>query len=177
MSPTLVTLSKAISPGRSSWRGLHPLSPALHRISWILNYTHTILSPSRSSLPVTDLVHTLVCWPAQDLPGVLAQPVQAEAVVSDGEPLGHTLGVTHPLSSLIQCSESEYICLYTFPCSPITHVSLVTTGVSLVWVLYLVFSDHSDRVWSRLVSGQCSPGYLVQNAANCINIHCSTKLK
>ena len=46
--------------------------------------------------PVTDLLDTLVCWPAEELAGVLAQFVQAQAVVPDLEPLGHTLRVTHP---------------------------------------------------------------------------------
>ena len=174
MSPTLVTLSRAISPGRSSWRGLHPLSPALHRISWILNYTCIILSLSRYPHYLLLTSCTLLSADQRRIcPGFSPSRCRLRLLsrmASHLATLSGSLILSHPSFNVLKVNISVHIPM-------LTHVSLVTTGVSLVWVLYLVFSDHSDRVWSRLVSGQSSPGYSVQNAANCINIHCSTKLK
>ena len=164
MSPTLVTLSRAISPGRSSWRGLQPWSPALHRISWILKYTHIVTLKISTSC--------ITCyWPRSHsclLTSVGSAPGSRPADADWGcclwwratwpHSLGHS-SLSHPSVNFLKVNIFLHIPM-------LTHVSLVTTGVSLV-LLYLVTTQTQSGLDSCLASAVQGPGYSVQNAANC----------
>ena len=53
------------------------------------------------SIPVSNLAHTLVCGPSEDLPRVLPQLVQPQTVVPDDDPLLYTGRVAHGVSGVI----------------------------------------------------------------------------